>query len=129
MAQYLARPISRPKLEALTPTDVKFIESHFRADSVEMEVEGQIIEYSLIDEIEIAQAARQRTPAGWFVKRVLYGGNERYHVGIYFARHQEAVLPNLSLAAAQYVVGNIAFYSRNRIKYTGPEGLVTVTES
>lgn len=129
MATYIARPISRPKLEGLTPADVKTIEAHFRADSVEMQIDEQIIEYSLINEIEVAQAPRQRTPAGWFVKKVLYGGDERYHLAIYYAKHHEMVLPNLSQKVAQYIIGNIAFYSRNPIRFKGPENFVTTTDS
>jgi hypothetical protein len=129
MATYIARPLSRPRLETLSPADVRFIEAHFHADSVEMTIDDQIIEYSLINEIEVAVAARQRSPAGCFVKKILYGGDERFHVAVYYAKHHEAVLPNLSKAAAQYVLGNIAFYSRNPIRYKGPEDFIATTES
>ena len=80
-----------------------------------------------IDEVEVAKAARERGPAGWFVKKVIYAG-DRYHVGVYFGQ-DELVLTNVTLEAANFVVQTIAYYANNAIRYTGPEGIVPVTES
>jgi hypothetical protein len=64
---------------------------------------------------------------GWFVKRFILKNIERYHVGIYYGAH-EAVLPNITWDTARHVVETIAFYAPQPVKYTGPEGLVKLTE-
>lgn len=120
---YLLRPLSKPRLEGLSPADQKVIAPRFEANSVEFNIDGEFLEYSRIDTIEVAVAARTRNPAGWFVKNIVYGGDDRYHVGIYSGRH-ELVLTNLTRDVVQYVTGVIAFYARNRITYEGPEDIV-----
>jgi len=122
---YLLRPLSKPRLEGLSPADQRVIQQHFDANSVEINIDGQFLEYGRIDSIEVAVAARTRNPAGWFVRNVVYGGEPRYHIGIYYGRH-ELVLTNLTRDAVQYVTGVIAFYARNRIKYSGPEDIIPI---
>jgi hypothetical protein len=62
------------------------------------------------------------------VRNLIFGGSDRYHVGIYSGRN-ELVLTNLTLEAARYVVQMIAYYARERIKYNGPDGLTATIEA
>jgi hypothetical protein len=125
---YMVPASTAPKEDDLTPDDVRYLRNHMNTTNFEIVVEGQSIAWDKIDELEVAVAARQKSPAGWLVKNMIYGGQERYHVGIYSGR-SEAVLPNLSIAAAKYVVQTVAYYARTRIRYTGPEGITPITES
>ncbi len=117
-----------PKEHDLSPDDVQFLQKHFAPTNYEIVVDGQGIEWSKIDEVEVAKAARAGGPAGWLIKKTLYAGQDRYHVGVYSGRH-ELVLPNVSLPAAKYVVQTIAYYARNRIRYTGPEDITVTAEA
>jgi hypothetical protein len=117
-----------PKEHDLTPNDVQFLKNHFEVTNYEIIVDGQGIEWSKIDEVEVAKAARAGGPAGWLIKQAFYAGHDRYHVGVYSGRH-ELVLPNLSLQAAKYVVQTIAYYARERIRYTGPEDITVTAEA
>ena len=125
---YLTPAGNAPKEDELTPDDVRFLLNHINVTNYEILVDGQSIAWDKIDELEVAVAARQKSPAGWLVKNVIYGGQERYHVAMYSGR-SEAVLPNLSLVAAKYVVQIVAYYARTRIRYTGPKGITPITES
>jgi len=125
---YLLRPLSKPRLEGLSPADQQAVTAHFDANSVDLFVDGQPLEYGRIDNLEVAVAARTTTPAGWFVKHVLYRGVDRYHIGIYYGRHHELVITNLTKDAVQYITGVIAFYARSRVKYTGPADLIPIGE-
>lgn len=125
---YMLPMSTPPKEDALTLDDVRFLQTHLNVTNYEVVVDGQAIGWDKIDEVEVAKAARENSPAGWLVKNVIYGGQDRYHVGIYSGL-SEAVLPNLSLQAAQYVVQTIAYYARSRIRYTGPEGITQIAES
>lgn len=125
---YMVPASTPPKEDDLSADDVRFLRNHMNATNFEIIVDGQSIAWDKIDEVEVAVAARQSSPAGWLVKNVIYGGKDRYHVGIY-SGHHELVLPNLSLAAAKYAVQTIAYYARTRIRYTGPEGFIPITES
>ena len=122
-------PLSNaPKEDKLTPEDTQFLRSHFSVTNYEVVVDNQGIEWNKIDEIEVAKAARAAGPAGWLIKNALYGGQDRYHVGIYSGRY-ELVLPNLSFDAASYVVQTLAYYARTRIPYKGPEGITVTAEA
>lgn len=125
---YMVPASTPPKEDQLTSDDVSFLQNHMDVTNYEILVDGQGIAWDKIDELEVAVAARQKSPAGWLVKNVIYGGQERYHVGIYSGR-TEAVLPNLSLQAAKYVVQTIAYHARTSIRYTGPEGITPISES
>jgi hypothetical protein len=109
------------------PSDMKLIEKRFDVNAYEINIEGGRVEWEQIDEVEVAQAARINSPAGWFVKKVMYGG-ERYHVGVFFGRG-ELVLTNISLEQACYVVATVAYYAKQPIRYTGIEGIVPTIES
>jgi hypothetical protein len=117
-----------PREDRLSPGDLSALQSHFEVTNYEVVVDGQGIDWSKIDEIEVVAAARQRSPAGWIVRNLIFGGSDRYHVGIYSGRN-ELVLTNLTLEAARYVVQMIAYYARERIKYNGPDGLTATIEA
>ncbi len=123
---YLARIEQRPGMEGLTDEDRRSLQKRFDANAYEINVDGQHVAWDTIDEVEVAKAAREGGPAGWFVKKVIYAG-ERYHVGVY-ARQRELVLTNVTLDAAKFVVHTIAYYSNHLIRYTGTEGIAPVTE-
>ena len=123
----LARVERRPDMEGLTDEDRRTLDKRFEANAWEINIEGRRAEWGMIDEVEVAKAARERGPAGWFVRKVIFAG-DRYHVGIYFG-HEELVLTNVTLEAAKFVVQTIAYYANNIIRYKGPEGIVPVTES
>lgn len=124
---YLVPISNAPKEDVLSPDDVRTLRAHFSVTNYEVVVDGQGIEWGNIDEIEVAKAARAGGPAGWLVK-AMYGGQDRYHVGIYSGRY-ELVLTNLTLQAATYVLQTLAYYARNRIPYKGPEGLSVTAEA
>jgi hypothetical protein len=124
---YLLPMSTRPREDALSETDVRYLQAHFDPTNYELVVDGQGIDWAKIDAVEVATAARMRTPAGWFVRNILYGGSERYHVGVYSGRH-ELVVPNLTREAARYVVQTIAYFLRDRVRYTGPEDFAPLAE-
>jgi hypothetical protein len=123
---YLIRPNVPPRFEELDEPARRALLDKFDAHPAELTISGQVIAWNHIDEVEIAKAARQRTLSGWFVRHIVYA-EERYHVGVY-SGNSEAVLPNLPLAAAQFVVLSIAYYMQAPIRYSGVEGLVPVSE-
>ncbi|MEO8392815.1 MAG: hypothetical protein ABI700_07465 [Chloroflexota bacterium] len=123
----LARIERRPDMEALTDEDRRSLDKRFDANAWEINIEGRRAAWGVIDEVEVAKAAREGGPAGWFVKKIIFAG-ERYHVGVYFGDN-ELVLTNVTLEAAQFVVQTIAYYANNTIRYKGLEGVVSVIES
>ncbi len=122
----LARIEQRPTTDALTDEEKRMLEKRFDANAYEINIEGQRLEYGSIDEVEVAKAAREGGPSGWFIKKVVFGG-ERYHIGVYSGA-KEAVLTNVTLPIASYVVQTIAYYANRSIRYTGIEGVAPVTE-
>lgn len=118
---YLQRLSARPSIDDLSERDARHVREHFDPYAGEVIIDGQAIRWNDIEEVEVAQAARMKSPAGWVVKNLIMGG-ERYHVGVYFGRH-EAVLPNLTLEAVRYIVQSIAFYAPQRVAYSGPPDL------
>jgi hypothetical protein len=123
---YLQRLNVRPSLDDLTPPEAHFVQSHFDPYAGEVIVNQDSIAWTEIEEIEVARAPRVGGPAGWIVRRFIHG-DERYHVGLYFGRN-EAVLPNVSLNVAQYVVKTVAFYAPHPVRYTGPDGLFSLAD-
>ena len=119
--RYLQRIKARPDIDALTPGEVRFVRNTFDPYAGEVLVDGQSVGWDEIQEVEVATAARMIGPAGWVVRHLVHG-NERYHVGLYFG-HQEAIVPNVTLNVARYIVQCIAFYAPLPIRYTGPDGL------
>jgi hypothetical protein len=123
---YLQRLKVRPNPDDLTPTEQKYLNAHFDPHAAEVEIDGQIIDWNQIDEIEVVQAARMSGAAGWLVRQIY--GEDRYHVGLYYA-HIEAVLPNVSFNTARFVVQTIAFYAPQPIRYKGVEGLAPIANA
>lgn len=124
----LARVEQRPDIETLTDEEKRSLNKRFDANAYEINIDGKRVEYGKINEVEVAKAAREGGPAGWFVKKVIYAG-DRYHVGIYLEDGGEAVLTNITLQTASFVVQTIAYYANHIIRYTGIEGITPVTGS
>lgn len=122
---YLQRLKVRPSLDDLTAAEARAMQERFDPYAGEVIVNGQAIPWNWIEEVEVAKSARAAGPAGWLVRHLVHG-DERYHVGLYFGQ-MEAVLTNISLNAARYVVQTIAYYAPAPVKYSGPEGLTPVT--
>ena len=123
----LARVEQRPSLDNLTEEDRRTLDKRFDANAWEINIDGRRAEWGVIEEVEVAKAARERGPAGWFVKKVIFAG-DRYHVGLYFGS-EELVLTNVTLEAARFVVQTIAYYANNVIRYKGLDGIVAVAEN
>ena len=124
---YLARVDKQPTMQNLSEDEKRTVEQRFDANAYEMNFDGQRVEWGWIDEVEIAKAAREGGPAGWIVKKLVFAG-ERYHIGVYFGQ-EEAVLTNVTLEIAKYVLATIAYYAIQNIRYSGLEGVVPVRES
>ena len=124
---YLQRINFHPTMADLRESDQRYLTNHFDAYGAEMVINGQQIQWDIIEEVEIVLAPRAAGPAGWLVKKLFLSNEDRYHIGIYFG-HQEAIMPNIPLDIAKYIVQNIAYYAPNRIRYNGPEDLVPITE-
>ncbi|MFN8379332.1 MAG: hypothetical protein U0452_11750 [Anaerolineae bacterium] len=125
---YMLPQSTAPREDNLSASDVRTLKAHFEPTNFDVRVDNQGIEWTAIDEIEVAAAARNRSPSGWIVRNVIFGGKDRYHVGIYSGPN-ELVLINLTLEATRYVVQTIAYYARNRIRYSGPEGIAPTIEA
>lgn len=123
---YLQRQNAMPSEDALSSSDKEHLKKHFDVYAREVMINGEAIRWDYIEEIEVAVAARAKGPSGWLVKRMVMGG-DRYHIGFYFG-YNEAVLTNLTLAAAKYVLGMVAYYAPVKLKYTGPDDLVPLAE-
>lgn len=124
---YLQRSTTRPNPDALSPADSKFIQEHFNVYGGSLTVEGQPVDWSAIEEIEVAVAPHISGPAGWFVRNVIVR-EDRYHVGLYSGQN-EIVLPNLTLPVAKYIVGCIAHFAPLPVRYTGLPDFVPTTTS
>ncbi len=123
---YLAQVEQRPSPDPLTDEERRTLDKRFDANAYEVNVDGQHVEWGRIDEVEVAQAARETGLSGWIVKHLVFAG-ERYHVGIYFGG-DEAVLTNVTQATAAFVVATIAYYARQPIRYAGVEGIAPLRE-
>ena len=123
---YLQRTKARPSLEDLKSGEAKFVQTTFDLYAGEVLVDGQTIAWDEIEEVEVAVSPRTAGPAGWVVRYMVHG-NERYHVGLYFGR-QEAIVPNVTLNVARYIVQCVAFFAPLPVRYTGPDNLVPVID-
>ncbi|MCL4247821.1 MAG: hypothetical protein KJ065_06710 [Anaerolineae bacterium] len=115
--QYLVRPKAPPFIDQLAEADQRYLRGRFDAHPAELTVNGDVIPWQDIDEVEVVKAARRNDLSGWFVRKIVYQ-DERYHVGIYYGKHEQ-VLTNVTLAVALFVVQAIAYYMQTSIKYTG----------
>lgn len=123
---YLQRINYRPTTEGLTDKEHEYLLQHFDAYGADIVVNGDAIPWERVEAVEVVVAARAGGLSGWMVKNLIMQG-ERYHVGVYFGR-EEAVLTNVTLPVARYVVQNIAYYAPRAVEYTGPEDLSPLTE-
>lgn len=123
---YLQRINYRPNTDQLSDAEKNQLAKHFDAYGAELVINGDIIPWERIEEIEVVKAARTGDLSGWLVKWLVMGG-DRYHVGIYYGM-REAVLTNVSLPIAEYVVKTIAYYISQPVQYTGPDDLAPLTE-
>ena len=121
---FLQRIKNRPNPEALSPSENRYVRELFDPGSRDVLVNGETLEWTEIDEVEVVVSPRTAGPAGWLVRYFVHG-EDRYHVGIYYGRN-EAILPNVTLAVAKYIVQSIAFFAPLPVRYTGPEGLSPV---
>ena len=117
----------RPSYENLSPEEETQLRKHFTAYGAELIIDGIVIRWEHIDEVEVALAPRGKGVAGWLVKKMMLNDETRYHVGVYFGS-LEAILPNISLNMVKHVLENIAFYSPKPIRYVGPENIVRLSE-
>ena len=124
---YLQRSPTRPNPDVLSPEDSRFIQEHFNIYGGNLTVEGQHLDWSSIEEIEVVVAPHISGPAGWFVRKVVVR-EERYHIGLY-SGSSEIVLPNLTLAVAKYIVACIAHFTTLPVRYTGLPDFAPTTES
>jgi len=123
---YLQRINYRPTLDALSERERDMLGRAFDPASTDVIINGDVVPWHNVEEVEVAVAARQKGPSGWIVRNLVMQG-ERYHVALYFGR-EEQVLTNLSRGAAEYVVKSIAYYAPKPVRYTGPDGFAPLTE-
>ncbi|MBK8134871.1 MAG: hypothetical protein KA401_00725 [Anaerolineae bacterium] len=123
---FLQRLSYRPNLDGINERERETLTRAFDPASTDVVINGDAVQWSTIDEVEVALAARSRGAAGWFVRNLVMTG-ERYHVAFYFGR-EEQVLPNLTRVAAEYVVKTVAFYAPKQVRYTGPDGFAPTIE-
>lgn len=123
---FLQRINYRPNLDTVGEREKQALTRDFDPASTDVIILGDAIQWSIIEEVEVAIAARSRGAAGWLVKNLVMSG-ERYHVAFYFGR-EEKVLPNLTHAAAEYIVKTTAYYAPKQVRYTGPEGFAPTVE-
>ncbi len=124
---YLVRLGKAPSTNDLTQEEIAHINRVFDVTPQTVTLNGVTFPWEEVTEIETALAARTKNPAGWFVKKVIFGG-ERYHVAIYAGRY-EAVLPNTSRKIIEHIVQTIAYYAPRKIPYSGVEGISPVSET
>ncbi len=121
---YLKRLPYRPNPYDLSPKEAEWVLRHFQVGANEVTInDRQIVPWKYVEEVEIAKAARMNAANGFLVRWFAHQGEERYHVGIYYGG-MEAVLKNVSLKVAVFVVKMVAYYAPQRVAYTGPEGLL-----
>jgi hypothetical protein len=125
---YLQRLKVRPDPDKLSRRDARILGQRFDPYAGEVVIDGEALPWDSIEEIEVAKAARAAGPAGWLVKFLVYSGGNRYHVAFY-AGAREAVLSNLTLEAARYVVQSAAYYAPRPILYSGIDSLSPLTEA
>lgn len=123
---YLQRLRERPPIEDLTERETKFVQAYFEIHEDEVFVETTPVIWEHIDEVEVVKAPRASGVMGFLARQLV--GDDRYHIGIYFSRHYEAVLPNVSFNIARHIVQEIAFHAPNPVRYKGVAGLSPVVD-
>jgi hypothetical protein len=124
---YLQRLRHYPGMDQLSEADRRHVQNHFDTYGAEMRIDSDIIPWNVIEEVEVARAPGVMGAMGWLVRRLAHGGMDRYHVALYYG-FREAVLHDISLEAARYILQMVAYYAPHPVRYTGPEGLAPVTD-
>ncbi|GAB4526988.1 MAG: hypothetical protein OHK0046_44340 [Anaerolineae bacterium] len=124
---YLQRIDYRPNPANLSEAEEKHLAKVLDVYGAEIVVYGEPVRWEHIEEVEVVPAPHMAGPAGWIVGKLLMGGRQFYHLGIYFGS-REAILPNITLNTARHVLELIAFYAPNPVAYQGPEDLVLLSE-
>lgn len=124
--RYLQRSKARPDIDALTRNEANSLASTFDPYAGEVIVNGEVIHWKVIEELEVVVAPHAAGAAGWLVRNLVHAG-ERYHVGLYYGTN-EAVLPNVTLEMARYVARCVAYYAPLPVRYKGPDGLTPTVE-
>jgi hypothetical protein len=117
---YLERLKAPPSADDFSAAERNFVTERFDPHAAEVYINGQMIYWDHVGEIEVVPAARLSGPSGWLVKQ--FFGENRYHIGFYYGK-QEQILPNIPLKLAQYIVQMTAYYAPNPVRYRGVEGL------
>jgi hypothetical protein len=123
---YLQRLKAPPDPDSISAAEKSSLIRHFDPHAADVFVDGVPWDWRNIDEVECVKAARERGPSGWLVKQML--GDDRYHVGMYSGA-QEAVVINVSLNVARYIVQTVAYYAPNPVRYKGIEGLSPIANT
>lgn len=124
----LLRLSYRPNMDDLTSSERVFVEDHVDVYANEVIInQQQTINWRMLEMVEVAEAARISGISGWLVKVLAFNNEERYHVALDDGV-QEAVLKNVSLNVARFIVQTIAYYAPRHIHYKGVEGLSPLEE-
>ncbi len=124
--RFLQHLLLRPNVEALTAADARFVRRAFVTEADSVQVNGEVIRWTELEELEVARAPRAAGPAGWVVRHLVHG-EDRYHVGLYCGA-RETVLPNVTEGVARYMVQCVAFYAPLPVRYQGPEDFAPLTD-
>ena len=73
----LARIEQRPSMDTLTDEETRSLSKRFDANAYEINIDGTRVEYGKIDEVEVAKAAREGGPSGWFVRKFVFANGKR----------------------------------------------------
>jgi hypothetical protein len=125
---FLQRLKERPVLDTLAEPDQHQLARHLLVEPDAMFIDGEPIPWAVIDEVEVAKAPDVAGPLGGLVRWFAHGGHESYHLAVYYG-YREAVLSNISLAAAAFIVQTVAHHASRPVRYVGPEGLAPLTEA
>lgn len=123
---YLQRLNARPTQENLSGGDQHHLSQHFNPFGGGVLIDGEEIPWEAIEEVEVARAPGVTGPMAGLVRLFAHNGQETYHVALYYG-FREAVLHNISLDIARYVVQTVAYYASRPVHYTGPDGLSPTT--
>ncbi len=124
---YLQRNRNFPATDELSPHDLRHISDHFATYGSELMVDGNVINWGAIEEVEVAAAPGVVGAVGWLVKLITRAGGDRYHVALYYG-FREAVLHDITLEEARYLLNSVAYYAPHPVRYSGPMDIVPITE-
>lgn len=122
---YLMRMNIRPDADTLKPHERTHLHRVFEPFAAEVRVHRDTVGWNEIDEVELVPAPSVAGVGGWIIDR-LFKSEPQYHLGIYLGR-EEAVLANITMREALYVLHAIAYYAPQPVRYVGPDGLVPLS--